>query len=567
MACIDTRLFDDFFRDNNNLQESFMDFLEYVYTRDSSMVEKNKDGKIVAVCAEIDIEAKIDCDVACDGLVFKEKVEFDKCEFKGKISFKKCIFEKDVYLKNCKFCKKEKRNFYKKQIAVFSNNLFKKYIFFDNSTFNNNVDFRESNFMDITSFYGVKFQKVPNFSACYFKEPKAVNLVNIDINSLNFKQVECYIKDNFKDEWCKQEITKNRNKEKEIEQKYKLKSAKTIKDSFRVIKDILIGQNNTLEAQEWHKLELYAQEKELEMSLENSEYDGVVQNYATWVDYTLLKLYKHTSEHHTNLLKILNFTIGMIAIYTCLTPMLSHFKILLQLDKIYINIVCFASIFLVALFIPMKPKTRLMACVVICLTLIILTSHIINTNFGLVQLISLICYLMCLVVFYFLFTCKNRFSVFLVNLCSWTIFTIIIASAPQFINPFIGIFSNDKLFESKFEQKLSDLNSSTIINLAKLSQKEFTLQDDYNVSFAELNSAKMVVLSNKNNITALKDENLTKVAEILGDALYSEISQAIEQDRILGDIIKSTSVIYGIILLLCIFSLQKTARKNSIIPS
>ena len=77
----------------------------------------------------------------------------------------------------------------------------------------------------------------------------------------------------------------------------------------------------------------------------------------------------------------------------------------------------------------------------------------------------------------------------------------------------------------------------------------------------------MVVLSNKNNITALKDENLTKAAEILGDALYSEISQTIEQDRILGDIIKSTSVIYSIILLLCIFSLQKTARKNSIIPS
>ena len=77
----------------------------------------------------------------------------------------------------------------------------------------------------------------------------------------------------------------------------------------------------------------------------------------------------------------------------------------------------------------------------------------------------------------------------------------------------------------------------------------------------------MMILSNKNNITALKDENLTKVMEILGHTLYSEISQAIKQDEIVGDIIKSTSIIYSIILLLCIFSLQKTARKNSIIPS
>lgn len=168
---------------------------------------------------------------------------------------------------------------------------------------------------------------------------------------------------------------------------------------------------------------------------------------------------------------------------------------------------------------------------------------------------------------YFRYVITNKVISYFFHCVVYISLLAIIVIKPQLINPFIGIFSNDKLFESRFEQKLSDLNSSTTINLAKISQKEFTLQNDYNVSFAELNSAKMMILSNKNNITTLKDENLTKATEILGDALYSEISQAIKQDEIVSDIIKSTSIIYSIIFLLCIFSLQKTARKNSIIPS
>lgn len=243
------------------------------------------------------------------------------------------------------------------------------------------------------------------------------------------------------------------------------------------------------------------------------------------------------------------------------------------------------------------------------------------------------------------------------------VFLGVIILKPQLINPFIGIFSSDKLFESKFERKLSDLNSSTIINLAKISQKNFILLNEYqkehNISFTELNSVKTTIITNKielnnilsylfdkkkidnfekilttlennrsdlistiknidnkNNNSAMfldmkkllnldfidrideriysiiryfpclsitpKDEeyqifesqeNQTKLKNILSiikldDKLkLQSIKQIIDCDKILSDTIKSTSVIYSIILLLCIFSLQKTARKNSIIPS
>lgn len=579
MACIDTRLFNNFFRDNNNLQESFMDFLEYVYTHDSSMVEKNEDGKIVAVCADIDIETKIVCDIACDGIVFKEKVKFDKCEFKGKVSFKNCTFKKQV---------------------IFSNSSFEDNVYFNNSTFEDYADFHECKFEKVACFYGVKFQKVPNLSACYFKEQKAVNLVNIDINSLGFKQVENFIDDNY----CKDKAYQEDQSE-EKEQKYKLRYAQNAKDSFRIIKDVLIEQNNILEAQEWHKLELYAKEKEFEITsvrknyknypidenVDKKEYKKIslirkylckimskiknvgkdMQDYTTWVNCVLLQLYRNTSDHHTNFVKILNFTAGMITLYAGLCyAFIKHIDILNSIDFsdfLFLSSYCVIIIILFSYSIVRKKFLMLSLAMFFIIFAFLFFESMTFLNSKPIEVFFLMVYFLGIIIFYIFFICKIKIIIFFVRVLSYMVFLGVIILKPQLINPFIGIFSSDKLFESKFERKLSDLNSSTIINLAKISQKEFTLQDDYNVSFAELNSAKMMILSNKNNITALKDENLTKVAEILGDALYSEISQAIEQDRILGDIIKSTSVIYSIILLLCIFSLQKTARKNSIIPS
>ncbi|EAH8808077.1 hypothetical protein ACMUX1_000944, partial [Campylobacter jejuni] len=137
----------------------------------------------------------------------------------------------------------------------------------------------------------------------------------------------------------------------------------------------------------------------------------------------------------------------------------------------------------------------------------------------------------------------------------------------QLINPFTGVFSSGKLYESQFEKSLNDLNASAIINLAKISFKEFNLNQEYkNISFTELNSAKALIVANKENLLKLNDANLNRAKEVLGEK-YTELLKTINQDKITENTIKSTSVLYSIILLLCIFSLQKTARKNSIVPS
>ncbi|HEB7544001.1 TPA: hypothetical protein RZH61_001449, partial [Campylobacter coli] len=103
-----------------------------------------------------------------------------------------------------------------------------------------------------------------------------------------------------------------------------------------------------------------------------------------------------------------------------------------------------------------------------------------------------------------------------------------------------------------------------IINLARISQNDFNLHlKDQNISFTELNSAKALIIANKENLLKLNDLNSNIAKEVLGE----EYTHTINQDKIIENTIKSTSVLYGIILLLCIFSLQKTARKNSIVPS
>lgn len=525
---------------------------------------------------------------AINNTFVSQRISFERCDIK-ELQIHKTIFAEEI-------------SFYRNVILYvsLSNCVFQKNLYFNHSIFEKKIDFRESEFEKVVCFYGAKFKKAPNFSACYFKEPRAVNLVNIDIDSLDFKQVEDYIKDNFKDEWCKQEIAKsqntnNKDKEIEIEQKYRLRYAQNAKDSFRAIKDILIGQNNTLEAQKWHKLELYAKEKEIEINLErnhksssNQEISIVqsseVNSLTLVIDNILLWLYRNSSLHHTSFTRILNFSVCNIVLYSFILFFLTSnlwnlWGLLLgKFEKtdifwFWATLVLFLCSSIYIAYITKKANTILKTISSTLLFLFlacILVGSMYRTSYTHILFflaLYIILFIALMIHAYFRYVITNKVISYFFHCVVYISLLAIIVIRPQFINPFIGIFSNDNLFENKFEQKLSDLNSSTIINLAKISQKDFTLQNNYDVSFAELNSAKMMILSNKNNITALKDENLTKATEILGHTLYSEISQVIKQDEIVGDIIKSTSIIYSIILLLCIFSLQKTARKNSIIPS
>lgn len=481
---------------------------------------------------------------------------FDFCEVKEKVNFMNFEFENKVSFKMSKF---------------------KDNVYFNNSVFKDYADFHECEFEKIACFYGVRFDKAPNFSACYFKEPKAVNLINVDIDKLDFKSLEQYIKDKYQDETYenKQELT-----EEQRDNNCKLKCAKHLKDSFRVIKDVLITQNNTLEAQEWHKLELYAKEKEnhINLSVKDREKNAdIFKNILIWFNCVLLNVYRNTSDHHNDFLKILNFTVGMIVLYgvfiffcqACIEPYSKFFN---ELKSSVIFIIIGILVFLCWIMFYFNRKKSIFAksiffIIAMVFIVLYLVTYFYKTNEYKTILYLVMCYILSIYICYFFFNIKNIIFNIVFKFMLYLVFLFFLINSSQLINPFTGVFSSGKLYESKFEKSLNDLNASVIINLASILQNDFNLHlKDQNISFTELNSAKALIVANKENLLKLNDANLNRAKEVLGEK-YTELLKTINQDEITENTIKSTSVLYSIILLLCIFSLQKTARKNSIVPN
>ncbi|EAL0836269.1 pentapeptide repeat-containing protein, partial [Campylobacter coli] len=484
----------------------------------------------------------------------------------------------------------------------FSNAHFEDNAYFNNSKFYSYADFHECEFDDIACFYGVKFYKTPNFSACYFKEPKAVNLINVDIDKLDFKSVEKYIEDNYKDESYKNE-TKGIQDEKEIfkiQNEYRLRYAKNLKDSFRVIKDVLITQNNTLEAQEWHKLELYAKEKELEIQLGGDNKDSIkniqkikksvikkpsnnpsnilakiqslsdkyikicdfvvcfimligrsifgfllsiieifcnviksickiiqiilscifciasidrilkleylkfyrkisslgktMLDFTLWFDCVLLQVYRNTSNHHTNFLKILNFTILMISSYAIFGLLfLNNMDFILSFGPMTIAAMNYiVLLMLLIIFISLTRQLYQHGAILLFLIYGLFIISIVSFLSPIyIPAFYFLIYFVGILISYLLFICKIKLFVFISRLFAYICLIGVVILKPQLINPFVGIFSSDKLYESKFEKRLNDLNTSAIVNLASILQNDFNLHlKDQNISFTELNSAK-----------------------------------------------------------------------------
>ncbi|ECK8488391.1 hypothetical protein L4V77_001155 [Campylobacter jejuni] len=515
-------------------------------------------------------------------------LDLQENKFEGYLFIKNCAIEKINLWKNkfknrCYFMDSVFGNKNNENIKLnFSNAHFEDNAYFNNSEFYSYADFHECEFYDIACFYGVKFYKAPNFSACYFKEQKAANLINVDIDKLDFKSVEKYIEDNYKDESYKNE-TKGIQDEKEIfkiQNEYRLRYAKNLKDSFRVIKDVLITQNNTLEAQEWHKLELYAKEKEnhINLSIKDREKNAdIFKNILIWFNCVLLNVYRNTSDHHNDFLKILNFTVGMIVLYgvfiffcqACIEPYSKFFN---ELKSSVIFIIIGILVFLCCIMFYFNRKKSIFAksiffIIAMVFIVLYLVTYFYKTNEYKTILYLVMCYILSIYICYFFFNIKNIIFNIVFKFMLYLVFLFFLINSSQLINPFTGVFSSDKLYESQFEKSLNDLNTSAIINLASILQSDFNLHlKDQNISFTELNSAKALIVANKENLLKLNDANLNRAKEVLGEK-YTELLKTINQDKITENTIKSTSVLYGIILLLCIFSLQKTARKNSIVPS
>ena len=274
----------------------------------------------------------------------KSSEESKKCEVKARLCFSYIIFgevdSKDSLRIDFQHCKFHKR-------VYFTNCEFNANVFFNHAVFERYADFHESIFNGVVSFYNAEFKSASNFSTCVFQNLQATNFINVKIESLDFDKILYFIAERINDDTYKKEVKSLKEKysqklqeskenqykidkkykedKKEITKEHRIRYASNARDSFRTIKNVLIANNNLLDASTWHKLELYAKEYELKLKK-----PCLLTAPKKWCDLWQLKFYRKTSAHHTDLLKIWHTLIvlnGVFGILFGLIVLFSHCQI------------------------------------------------------------------------------------------------------------------------------------------------------------------------------------------------------------------------------------------------
>ena len=160
---------------------------------------------------------------------------------------------------------------------------------------------------------------------------------------------------------------------------------------------------------------------------------------------------------------------------------------------------------------------------------------------------------------------------------AWVIVAFVLYLYPQLINPFVGVFKSDEILSTNyFEKKLNDLNASEIIEISNLLKNITNLNltkvhkekiDINTITNAEIINAKELIKQNLKEINIANNELNTINKELnttINTINYLKEKKDLQEYLVNG--IKSSLLVYSIILLLCLYSLTKTARKNSIVP-
>ncbi|HED6204619.1 TPA: pentapeptide repeat-containing protein [Campylobacter coli] len=221
-----------------------------------------------------------------------------------------CTFEENVISYNIKF----------KSNVVIAYCRFNKNFYFEANTFCNSSNF-ERNFYNYASFKKSHFEKNVTFYNSTFKGldfsqaifNENLNIVNTKLN-FTFSNLEEKIEQEY------EEFNKNK---KEEDQKSLDKFANDFRDSFRIFKNALIKDNNLLDASNFHKYELYCKEIELKQNWDKrgenvkntTDLEKNVSRIRDFVDFLLLGFYRKLCDHHTDFLKVFNNLILLIALY------------------------------------------------------------------------------------------------------------------------------------------------------------------------------------------------------------------------------------------------------------
>ena len=262
------------------------------------------------------------------GAHFEGGAYFTSSSFKQNACFKAVTFHSNANFDHVKFqvgedCKSEsiadfsgvhfkERAFFTKahfhKMASFSNVTFDHNAYFDETKFEEEANFQQSEFYMNAHFYGTIFKEIPQRDNITMNDiPNFLQIIlNGYINLTNTKQLLLSF------EQLKSIIDGNDKKEKD-------ELANEFRNTFKNFKNGLIKDNNLIDASQFHKMELYAKELEASYKKERSTKD--------WTEKIQLMLYRLTSDHHTDLLLILNNVFIIIALFSAMNFAINYFDI------------------------------------------------------------------------------------------------------------------------------------------------------------------------------------------------------------------------------------------------
>ena len=153
---------------------------------------------------------------------------------------------------------------------------------------------------------------------------------------------------------------------------------------------------------------------------------------------------------------------------------------------------------------------------------------------------------------------------------------VILFIKPFLITPFIGVFTSEQVIESKFKEYTIRYNGNGLDDML-LDANLTNTKKDNKLDFI-VENRKMILDELDNDKTLFNDFKKTFKKIISCDASskktqettkkpYAEALAALKYDEIMQSMQKSANLLYGFIMLLVVYSLTKTARKNSVVPS
>lgn len=445
-------------------------------------------------------QCEFSSDIEFYGACFKKQITFDNNTFKNILKFLNCSFENELEIKNC----------------IFENSCI-----INNSVLNKGADFSNTSFKGLVSLYNSEFLEVPNFLSSILEKVTNINLVDVEISQDKL--------DNFlKDKDC-----------------CNINDIKKYKENYRIFKDNLLKNNNNIEASKYKILELLTIEKELDYKMKNKSQIQAKEIF----DLLFLKLNRITSDHHTDFLKILLFTLSVIGGYFIINfglsfdeKIISSIYSLVDLGlamygvSVVIFLLCLGYEFLFVLKGFSKDKGWLIFIfLAICVAWFCLAYSFNVSEFSVILPMIFIGIL-------------AMIFILLANNVKYTFVSFAAAGfigilcSPNIITPFLGAFSEDARNHYLYKA-IDELDSQKALDLSKqILAKKPTSE-----------------LKAKKTLKDYKDE--LKSSKLLNES--PELKRAVAID---GGVSR-LNIAYYLVLAFCIFALQKTMRKNSIIPS